>query len=89
MHTHQTHKTMYNTELTLGQLQAICGGGRTERQAARAERREARQEARHHNQQFKWGIFCHLWSRPHDEDCPYNSSNAVPPAEECVPVENQ
>ena len=80
---------MTNTELTLNQLQAISGGGREERKAAREESREERRKERHSNQQFKWGIFCHLWSRPHDKDCPYNSSTGAPATGECVPVENQ
>ena len=78
---------MTNTELTLNQLQAISGGGRAERKAARAEKKEARREERHSNQQFKWGIFCDLWQRPHDEDCPYNSSTPAPAAGQCVPDE--
>ncbi len=78
---------MINTELTLDQLQAVSGGGKAERQAARAEKREERRAERHSKRQFKWGIFCDLWHRPHPADCEYNSSTPAP--EQCVPVENQ
>ena len=81
---------MTNNELTLDQLQAISGSGPEERQARREARqanRELKREQRHSDRQFKWGIFCDLWQNPHDEDCPYNSSDTVPAAGQCVPDE--
>lgn len=62
-----THATMTNTELTLDQLQTICGAGpeerearreaRRQRRAARRERRQERRDLRHHEKRVKRGDF--------------------------------
>jgi len=73
---------MTNQELTLDQLQVISGGGRAERQARR-ERRKAYREERRASREYERIL------NEREKEFFRTGTYPYPPAEECVPVENQ